>query len=111
MSIGLALGQCGLPGLGGTGSGFGVDNRNTGPRKKTQEVKNLAKVSVQVGEGGMIFSAGEIKGAPDTVASASVPYTAVIADYRKAAENALAKEKVPPAYRTRVKEYFGSLNR
>ena len=59
----------------------------------------------------MVFSTGEIKGAPDTASPASVPYTEVLTDYRKAAENALAREKVPPAYRTRVKDYFGSLNR
>lgn len=97
--------------MGGIGSGFGGDNSNSGPRKKTKEVKDLAKVGAQVGESGMVFNAGETKGAPDTAAPASIPYTEVITDYRKAAENALAKEKVPPAYRTRVKEYFGSLNR
>ena len=97
--------------MGGIGSGFGGDNRNTGPRKQTKEVKDLAKVGAQVGESGMVFSAGETKGAPDTANPASVPYTQVITDYRKAAENALAKEKVPPVYRSRVKEYFGSLNR
>lgn len=57
----------------------------------------------------MVFSAGETTGAPDAAAPASVPYTAVVSDYRKAAENALSKEKVPPAYRTRVKDYFSSL--
>ena len=99
-------------GLGyGPGGGFGADNRNTGPRGKTKPVKGFAKVSASVGESGMVFSTGEIKGAPDTAAPVSVPYTEVLTDYRKAAENALAKEKVPPAYKTRVKEYFGSLNR
>ncbi len=100
-----------MAGTGGIGGGFGADNRNTGPRKQHKEVKDLAKVGAQVGESGMVFNVGETKGAPDTAAPASVPYTEVITDYRKAAENALAKEKVPPAYRTRVKEYFGSLNR
>jgi hypothetical protein len=32
-----------------------------------------------------------------------------MSNYKKAAESALAKEKVPPAYRTRVKDYFSSL--
>jgi hypothetical protein len=40
-----------------------------------------------------------------------VPYTEVISDYKKAAENALSKEKIPPAYRTRVKDYFSSLEK
>lgn len=65
----------------------------------------------QVGASGMVFSTGEIKGAPDTASPVSVPYTDVLTDYRKAAENALARERVPPAYRKRVKDYFGSLNR
>jgi hypothetical protein len=95
----------------GIGGGIGGDDRNTGPRGKIKRVKDLAKVSAEVGESGMVFSTGEIKGAPDTASPVSVPYTDVLADYRKAAENALAREKVPPAYRTRVKEYFGSLNR
>ena len=95
----------------GPGGGFGADNRNTGPRGKLKEVKGFAKVPAQVGASGMVFSTGETKGAPDTASPVSVPYTDVLTDYRKAAENALAKEKVPPAYKTRVKEYFGSLNR
>ena len=97
--------------MGGIGSGFGADNRNTGPRGKLKPVKEVVKAPSQVGASGMVFSTGEIKGAPDTASPASVPYTEVLADYRKAAENALAREKVPPAYRTRVKDYFGSLNR
>jgi hypothetical protein len=32
-----------------------------------------------------------------------------MSNYKTAAESALAKEKVPPAYRTRVKDYFSSL--
>lgn len=99
------------PGGGMPGGGFGADNRNTGPRKQTKPVKDLAKVGAQVGESGMIFSTGEIKGAPDSASPASVPYTEVLPDYKKAAENALAQEKVPPAYKSRVKDYFGSLNR
>ena len=93
----------------GIGSGFGGDDRNTGPRAKVKPVKQIVKSPSQIGAGGMVFAAGETKGAPDTASPASVPYTAVLSDYRKAAENALAKEKVPPAYRTRVKQYFERL--
>jgi hypothetical protein len=57
----------------------------------------------------MVFSAGETKGAPDESSPSSVPYSEVLPGYRKTAEDALAKEKVPPAYRTRVKDYFSSL--
>ena len=87
----------------------GVDNRNTGPRGKISEVRDMSKASSQVGESGMVFNAGETKGAPDTTTPASVPYTEVYSTYSKAAEKALAKESVPPAYRERVKKYFGSL--
>lgn len=96
-------------GNGGIGNGRGGDDRNTGPKGKIKDVKNVVKAPSQVGASGMVFSAGETKGAPDAASGAAVPYTAVISDYRKAAENALSKEKVPPAYRTRVKDYFSSL--
>ena len=120
MGAGLALGQCGLGsgvglglglggGKGGIGSGFGGDDRNTGPRGKLKEVKDVVKAPSQVGASGMVFSVGETKGAPDVTTPASVPYTDVLSDYSKAAETALAKEKVPPAYRVRVKDYFSSL--
>lgn len=57
----------------------------------------------------MIFSAGQSKGAPDDVQPARVPYTKVLPTFRKAAEDSLDREQVPPAYKKRVKEYFGSL--
>ena len=96
-------------GRGGPGSGFGADNRNTGPRGKLNAVKDVVKAPAAVGQSGMVFSAGETMGAPDAGAAASVPYTSVMPNYNKAAEKALSREKVPPAYRTRVKDYFSSL--
>lgn len=72
-------------------------------------MKDLAKVGSSLGSGGMIFPAGETKGAPDTTAPTAVPYTKVYSNYSKAAEKALDKEQVPPAYRARVKDYFSSL--
>ena len=105
-----ALVQCGIGASGaGPGGGFGADNRNTGPRGKLQPTDKIEKVPTQVGQSGMVFSAGETMGAPDASSPASVPYSEVLPDYRKTAEEALAKEKVPPAYRTRVKDYFSSL--
>ncbi|MHB1001811.1 MAG: hypothetical protein ACYC27_21435 [Armatimonadota bacterium] len=73
------------------------------------DVKNISKAPSQVGESGMVYSAGETKGAPDASAPVTVPYTDVYSDYKQTAEKALSKEKVPPAYRTRVKKYFDSL--
>lgn len=96
-------------GSGGIGNGFGGDNRNTGPKGKIKDVKEVVKAPSQVGASGMVFSAGETTGAPDSTAPAAVPYTDVVSNYKKAAESALSKEKVPPAYRTRVKDYFSTL--
>ena len=58
-----------------------------------------------------MFAIGEVKGAPDATSPVKTPYTEVFANYQKAAENALAQEKIPPAYKTRVKEYFSSLTK
>jgi hypothetical protein len=88
---------------------MGGNNANTGPRGKINKVKDVVKTPTAVSESGMVYSAGETMGAPDKVSPASVPYTDVLADYHKAAEKALAREKTPPAYRTRVKDYFSSL--
>ena len=96
-------------GSGRVGYGKGGDNSNSGQTGKLHDVKELSKVGAQLGASGMIFPAGETKGAPGTVAPTSVPYTKVYTSYSKAAEKALGKEQIPPAYRTRVKEYFSSL--
>ena len=96
-------------GKGGPGSGFGANNANTGPRGKLKPVKNVVRTPAAVGKSGTVFSLGETTGAPDAKAPASVPYTEVLPTYTKAAEKALSREKAPPAYRTRVKDYFKSL--
>ncbi len=98
-------------GKGGVDNGLGGDDRNTGPHGKLKDVNDVVKAPSQVGASGMIFSVGETKGAPDVATPASVPYTDVLSDYSKAAESALSKEKVPPAYRVRVKDYFSSLSK
>lgn len=108
MSMGLGPGK---PGVGSPGKGSGGDDSNSGPHGKLNPSKNIIKAPSNVGASGMVFSAGETKGAPDASASGSVPYTAVISNYKKAAESALNKEKVPPAYRNRVKDYFSSLEK
>jgi hypothetical protein len=98
-----------MAGIPAPGGGLGLDASNTGPHGKLKPVKNMAKTSAMVGNSGMVFSAGETTGAPDKAAAASVPYTDVLPSYNKAAEKALSREKAPPAYRTRVKDYFKSL--
>jgi hypothetical protein len=69
----------------------------------------VTKSSTKVGSEGMVFSAGETKGAPDTPGTSSVPYYKVYGSYKKSAEKAMSKEDVPPAYRKQVKNYFDSL--
>lgn len=59
----------------------------------------------------MIFSTGETKGAPDQPGSSSVPYYEVYSNYKKAAEKAVSKEDIPPAYRKPVTDYFDSLSK
>ena len=105
LGLGMGMGQS-MPAPGG---GLGADNTNLGPRGKLKPVKDVAKTSAMVGSSGMVFSTGETTGAPDQKAPASVPYTDVLPSYNKAAEKALTREKAPPAYRARVKDYFKSL--
>ena len=96
-------------GSGGPGGGFGADNSNSGPHGKINEVKNITRSPSAVGQSGTVFAAGESRGAPSVTSPAAVPYANVLPSYNKAAEKALSQEKVPPAYRKRVKDYFSSL--
>ena len=91
------------------GGGAGGSDANTGPKGKLNDVKDISHSPSALGDSGQVFSAGESKGAPTLSSPASVPYTDVYSNYKKSAESALSKEKVPPAYRTRVKDYFSSL--
>lgn len=59
----------------------------------------------------MIYSGGMTKDAPDKPGSSSVPYYEVLPNYKKSAEKALSKEKVPPAYKKPVSKYFESLTK
>lgn len=104
--------------MGSSGSGqYGIG----GPgNNRYKEVKGpvtdsgkgyTTKSSGNVGKEGMVFSAGETKGAPDAAGPSSVPYYEVYSDYKKSAEKALTKEEVPPAYRKPVKDYFESLRK
>ena len=49
------------------------------------------------------------RGAPDQVSPSRVPYYEVVGEYSRAAEEALEREEVPPAYRGTVRQYFESL--
>jgi hypothetical protein len=93
----------------GPGGNGGPQYANVGNHGKLHEITQTIQAPSQVGESGKVFTTGEETGAPDQAAPASVPYTAVYPAYSKAAEKALSGEKVPPAYRRRVKDYFNSL--
>lgn len=99
----------GQSGTGGSGSGKSGDDANTGPKGKLNDVKDVSHSPSALGDSGTVFSAGTSKGAPTASSPAAVPYTEVYSNYKKSAESALNKEKVPPAYRNRVKDYFSSL--
>jgi hypothetical protein len=98
----------------GNGSGGIGGPSNTSHKEVRGPVTNsgkgyITKSSSAVGKEGMIFSGGETKGAPDKATPSSVPYYEVSSNYKKAAEKALAKEEVPPAYKKPVSQYFDSL--
>jgi hypothetical protein len=76
--------------------------------KRTAVNKRDVKSSSAIGKDGEA-TAVEIKGAPDQASPSSVPYYEVYSDYRKAAEKAMTREDVPPAYRKRVRDYYDSL--
>ena len=115
-------GSQGLQSHQGSGMGVGPDNGSQpfvppnapgaslyAPRT-TETSGSLARVPGQVRpspEGTM--SVTSEKGAPTTGSDSRVPYYEVIGDYSKAAEEAIAREDVPPAYRSTVREYFKAL--
>jgi hypothetical protein len=52
----------------------------------------------------------EIKGPTSVGNRSSVPYKQVLPSYRKKAEEAIDRKKIPKQHEKRVKEYFDSLN-
>ncbi|MEN6371221.1 MAG: hypothetical protein ABFD64_04325 [Armatimonadota bacterium] len=101
-------GKGGTGGIGGPGNGKYKDAKGPVPTGKDGYT---TKSSTMVGKEGMIYSGGTTKGAPDKAKASSVPYYEVLPNYKKSAEKALVKEKVPPAYRKPVSKYFESLTR
>jgi DNA segregation ATPase FtsK/SpoIIIE-like protein len=77
------------------------------PRENPMDV-DPEQVRSGVRPGGEAY-ATPTRGAPDRVDESRVPYYEVIGDYSRAAEDALEREEVPPAYRATVREYFDSL--
>ncbi len=69
---------------------------------------DLARVRAQINPQGPMLTTTE-KGAPTKVTQSRVPYYEVIGEYSKAAEDAMSREEVPPAYRGTVRAYFRAL--
>ena len=76
--------------------------------RRTKTGGYTTQIRGKQGKSGKIHTS-ETETAPEKGEMASVPYYEVYSDYRKAAEQAVAREDVPPAYRKRVKDYFKSL--
>lgn len=51
----------------------------------------------------------EVRGPASLGAKSKTPYSSVLPQYKKSAEQALDKNKIPKAYQKRVREYFNSL--
>jgi hypothetical protein len=100
----------------GTGPGDGMSrydpnnpsNINRDPPSRIKAQFYDTKIPGKVGDQGESFSL-QVLGEPDKTGKAQVPYYKVYSDYSKAAEHALNREEVPPAYKGRVKDYFDSL--
>lgn len=76
--------------------------------RQSENPGDLERVRAQINPQGPMLATTE-KGAPPTGGASRVPYYEVISDYSKTAEEALAKEEVPPAYRGTVRDYFRAL--
>ena len=53
----------------------------------------------------------EVRGPASAGARSTVPYTQVLAKYRKQAEEAISRKRIPKSRLKRVKDYFESLNK
>ena len=115
LALGPRRGQSSAPGL-----GVGPDNGSQqsippnapaaslyAPRE-TETSGDLVRVGSQVRPQGQMFATTE-KGAPTKLSESRVPYYEVIGNYSRAAEEALAREEVPPSYRATVRSYFDAL--
>jgi uncharacterized protein YjgD (DUF1641 family) len=82
--------------------------------RQSENPGDLERVRAQINPQAMLAPRGPMlatteKGAPPLGGPSRVPYYEVISDYSKTAEEALAKEEVPPAYRGTVRDYFRAL--
>jgi len=73
--------------------------------------KNIDPVKGRMGKDGEVNPIGEVRLPPTMGGRAASPRFSVTPSEHKAAEDAIAKEPVPPAYREHVREYFNSLKK
>jgi hypothetical protein len=103
----------------GSASGGGVSDKKskrTGDKRRWEDVwsdrvpatrKKIDRVQGKYGEEGeteQLPTKTEAKGGP-----VKTPYYEVYESYNKDAEDAVSKEKIPPAYKQPVKDYFESI--
>jgi len=77
--------------------------------RTTETSGTLQRVPAQMNGTGGPMAGTTTTGAPDVGTRSSVPYYEVMPQYSRAAEEALTKEEVPPAYRKTIREYFDAL--
>ncbi|MHB2019048.1 MAG: hypothetical protein ACYCW6_19035 [Candidatus Xenobia bacterium] len=79
------------------------------PERKTIARAN-AEVKGQLGHGTSIATTSSSRGAPTLSDSPLTPDQAVYVNRRRAAEESLSSETVPPEYRDMVRQYFDTIN-
>jgi len=102
----------------GVGPGYGNEtwvgsHGNLHLNKKSQDIKATAQPMLATGdrraEGAETYI--EVRGPASLGARSAVPYQKALPTYRKRAEEAIARKKIPKSKQRRVQEYFDSLQR
>jgi len=76
--------------------------------RQTETSGDAQRVRARVRPQGPMLTITE-KAPPVMISGSEVPYYEVIGEYSRVAEEALAREEVPPLYRKTVREYFDAL--
>jgi hypothetical protein len=113
IGAGLGLSLLGLA----PGSGVSQDNAfaNTGSVKKTKDEQDISATSKENGVSGQRRESGkethiEIIGPSAAGERTKTPYTSVLPKYKRTAESAINKQKIPKSQQKRVREYFESIS-
>ena len=103
-----------LPGFGPSGPGQDNWYKNIGVVPQTKDEKDIKAGALPLSVTGTKREEGEevyieIKGPAKLGERSSMPYQKVLPKYKRRAEEALGKQKIPAEHQKRVKEYFNSL--